>query len=154
MSFVDKIILEGNISRINDNQIDNFIWFDICKNEKYRTKQGEEKIDTSFFSAKIDRSKIQNNDLFKVGSWVVITGIPKSYLDKNNYKKFYMFTLDIKGAREYMNPKEENNSIISYDEDGVMLWHGKRCEAIPCTEEEQKELDEMLSGYKGETNER
>ena len=148
MSFVDKIILEGNISRINDNQIDNFIWFDICKNEKYKTKQGEEKIDTSFFSAKIDRSKIENNDLFKVGSWVVITGIPKSYLDKNNYKKFYVFTLDIKGAREYMNPKEEKNSIFSYDDDGVMLWHGKRCESEEATPEEIEEMEKLLSEFR------
>jgi len=51
MSFVDKIVLEGNISRINDNNIDNYIWFDICKNEKYKNKQGEEKVETSFFSA-------------------------------------------------------------------------------------------------------
>ena len=29
------------------------------------------------------------------------------------------------------------NNIISYDTDGVMLWHGKRCEATPATLEEQ-----------------
>ena len=58
MSFIDKIILEGNISRIYDNEVDNFIWFDICKNEKYKTKQGEEQEVASFFSAKVDRNKI------------------------------------------------------------------------------------------------
>ena len=33
MPITDKIVLEGNISRINDNELDKYIWFDICKNE-------------------------------------------------------------------------------------------------------------------------
>ena len=40
------------------------------------------------------------------------------------------------------------NNIISYDTDGVMLWHGKRCEATPATLEEQKEMEELLSRFK------
>ena len=43
------------------------------------------------------------------------------------------------------------DETISYDEDGVMLWHGKRCEAIPCTLEEQYELDEMLAEYRSDS---
>ena len=37
------------------------------------------------------------------------------------------------------NNKEIFNKIISYDTDGVMLWHGKRCESVEPTEEERKE---------------
>ena len=114
MSYIDKIILEGNISRINDNGTDNFIWFDICKNEKFKNKNGEEQEVTSFFSAKVERNKIKNNDLFKVGSWIVITGIPKSYLDKKNYKKFYIFTLDITGMKDYNKQKENKDSVFSF----------------------------------------
>ena len=40
------------------------------------------------------------------------------------------------------------NNIISYDTDGVMLWHGKRCEAIPASPEEIKEMEELLSRFK------
>ena len=40
------------------------------------------------------------------------------------------------------------NNIISYDTDGVMLWHGKRCESTPATLEEQKEMEELLSRFK------
>ena len=40
------------------------------------------------------------------------------------------------------------NNIISYDIDGVMLWHGKRCEATPASTEEQKEMEELLSRFK------
>ncbi len=150
MAFIDRIILEGNISRIYDNQTDNLIWFDICKNEKYINKQGEEQTVSSFFSAKIERNKIDNN-LFKVGSWIIITGIPKSYIDKNNYKKFYIFTLDIKDAREKIK-EEKNTPIISYDTDGVMLWNGQRCESEPCSPEELAEMEELLKDFRGEVD--
>ena len=52
------------------------------------------------------------------------------------------------------NKYNNKNNIISYDEDGTMLWNGKRCESNIATEEEQKELKEILSNYKGEENER
>lgn len=55
----------------------------------------------------------------------------------------------------YKNNNKSNimNEIISYDTDGVMLWHGKRCESTPCTEEEQKEMQDLLANFKGDTNE-
>ena len=52
---------------------------------------------------------------------------------------------------EYNNKFNNNkilNNIISYDTNGVMLWHGKRCEATPATPEEQKEMEELLSRFK------
>ena len=52
------------------------------------------------------------------------------------------------------NKYNNKNNIISYDEDGTMLWNGKRCESNIATEEEQKELKEILSNYKGKGNER
>lgn len=93
MLVMDKIILEGNISRINETE-NKYIWFDICKNESYTTKTGEKKNESSFFSCKIDRSKIKNDSIFKVGSWVVVSVIPKSYIDKNGYKQFNIFILE------------------------------------------------------------
>ena len=63
MPITDKIVLEGNISRINDKELDKYIWFDICKNEKYQTKEGEMKENSSFFSVKIDRERIDNKDI-------------------------------------------------------------------------------------------
>lgn len=52
---------------------------------------------------------------------------------------------------EYNNKFNNNkilNNIISYDTNGVMLWHGKRCEATPATPEEQKDMEELLSRFK------
>lgn len=46
------------------------------------------------------------------------------------------------------NNKEIFNKIISYDTDGVMLWHGKRCESVEPTEEERKEMEDLLSEFK------
>ena len=41
-----------------------------------------------------------------------------------------------------------NNNIISYDEDGVMLWNGERCESNKAT---NKEIELLLSKYKGDS---
>ncbi len=50
--------------------------------------------------------------------------------------------------------KKEINKIISYDTDGVMLWNGKRCESEPCTDDELKELEELLKTFReGDSNE-
>lgn len=56
---------------------------------------------------------------------------------------------------KYENKKEkEINKIISYDKDGVMLWNGVRCESEPCSEEELKELEELLKPFRdGDSNE-
>ena len=138
----DTIILEGNISRINDTETDKYIWFDICKNERYQTNEGEMKENSSFFSVKIDK------DIFKIGSWIVVTGIPKSYIDKNNIRQFYIFGLKIEDARVYAINNNNKDETISYDTDGVMLWHGKRCEAIPASPEEVAEMEELLNEFK------
>ena len=37
--------------------------------------------------------------------------------------------------------------MIDYDTDGVMIWHGVRCESEPLSEEEQKEMADLLSAY-------
>ena len=151
MPITDKIVLEGNISRINDKELDKYIWFDICKNEKYQTKEGEMKENSSFFSVKIDRERIYNKDLFKVGSWIVVTGIPKSFLDKNNMKQFYIFALKIEDAKIFKINDEIQNSQspkITYDPDGVMVWDGKRCESTPATPEEIAEMEDLLSEFK------
>ena len=58
----------------------------------------------------------------------------------------------MKGHNNYYNNKNNykynTSDQISYDEDGVMLWNGKRCESIPLTEEEQNEMEELLKEYK------
>lgn len=66
-------------------------------------------------------------------------GHTSQYNNKYNYKNNNKFNI--------------MNEIISYDTDGVMLWHGKRCESTPCTLKEQKEMQDLLANFKGDTNE-
>lgn len=141
---MNKIILEGNISRINRCE-EKYIWFDICKNEKYITKIGEKKNESSFFSCKIDKNRIKDESIFKIGAWVVVSGIPKSYLDKNGYKQFNIFVLEIEDAKVYNKKDTQDDETISYDTDGVMLWHGKRCESTEASLEEIKEMEEIIN---------
>lgn len=150
MAMFDKIVLEGNISRISNNQTDKYIWFDVCKNEKYKDKNGEMQEIASFFSAKIDISNV-NTEIFKVGSWVILSGIPKSYIDKNNIRQFYIHVFELSSAKEYIDNKSKTDNSkanITYDTDGVMIWNGKRCESETASPEEIKEMEEMLSEFK------
>lgn len=145
--FKSTIIMDGNISSINENIDDKYTWFDICQNNIYKNKEGKDVNEASFFSAKVSKEKIKDLSLFKIGSYVVVQGIPKSYIDKNNVKRFYIFVLDIYDALTYKKDKK-NQLEIDYDTDGTMLWNGKRCEATPLSEEEKKEMEEILSAYK------
>lgn len=54
-------------------------------------------------------------------------------------------------TKKYNNTRIINNNaspIIGVDEDGVELWNGKRCESTPCSEEELKEMESILSEFK------
>ena len=38
--------------------------------------------------------------------------------------------------------------ILRYDLDGVEVWNGTRKEALPMSAEQQKEMDEILKGFR------
>lgn len=64
----------------------------------------------------------------------------------------------VTGHNNNFNYKYNNNynikdQQITYDTDGVMLWHGKRCESVPASPEEIAEMEEMLKGIVGDDNE-
>lgn len=145
--FKNNIIIEGNISSINENVEEKYTWFDICQNNTYKDKEGKDVKETSFFSAKINKEKLKDLSLFNIGSFVVVEGIPKSYIDKNKVKRFYIFVLNIYDALTYKR-KSQADLEIDYDTDGTMLWNGKRCEATPPSKEEKQEMDNILSEYK------
>ena len=50
---VDYIKYHGYITSIRDNVDKDYIWFDICQKELYKDKNGEDKNNLSFFSARI-----------------------------------------------------------------------------------------------------
>lgn len=152
MILIDKVTIEGNISRINGNQTNKYIWFDICKNEKYTDNDGEMHEVASFFSAKVDANAI-DQEMFKVGAWIVIEGIPKSYIDKDNVRKFYIHVLQIFEAKNYIEKLKENKfktspNHSSANKDGVDLWFDKKYESEPMSEKELKEMEGLLSEFK------
>ena len=121
---------------------------DVCKrtiiNSLYNLKKN------NYIKVEIDR-KENNNSKRKI--FIVNQNVFKnnsSSIDKNyntSKEKYYIHNKD--------NSKKNNliNSIISYDTDGVMLWHGVRCESKECSKEEQEELNAILAEFKGDANE-
>jgi hypothetical protein len=43
---------------------------------------------------------------------------------------------------------EASGPHIRVDSDGVEVWNGKRCESEPCSEEELKEMEDLLSEFR------
>lgn len=54
---------------------------------------------------------------------------------------------------KYNNNYNIKDQQITYDTDGVMLWHGKRCESVPASPEEIAEMEAMINGIVGDDNE-
>ena len=146
----DNITIMGTICRINDQiKNDNMTFFEVRRNRKY-FKNGKEEFETSFFSAMIDNDILERyNDLFKLGSYVMVSGIPKSYIDKNGIKRFSIRVMKMESANDILEKNTENKTepVIAYDVDGTMLWNGKRCESVPISKKEEDELKELLSKY-------
>lgn len=148
----DSINLTGNISKINSDEINNYIWFDICKNEKYRDKNGETKVSSSFFSARIKKDKVESIDFFKIGSWINLRGIPKSYIDKDGIKKFYILALELEDMNSKQNNDLNNNEIISSETSDRVIWHGKSYNKQEIDPETRQELENIINQYKEEEN--
>ena len=142
MEIIDRITYHGVIISIRDNVDEKFIWFDI-KQDNIIKKDGKVINNPSFFSARIYK---EYKDLIKLHEEVYVKGIPGGYVDKKGIKQNYIH-VDVIDDVKVKNELIENN-IISYDTDGVMLWHGKRCESIPPTEEELKEMEALLSEFR------
>lgn len=144
---MNNINIEGVISRISDKyQEKNITFFEVARNREY-LKDGFVEKDTSFFSAVIDNKLLEKyRDIFKVGQKVVVSGIPNSYFDKEGHKCFTIRVLNLYSSNEYVK-EGYSGPVISFDTDGVMLWNGKRCEAVPMDPEEEKEIKDILSQY-------
>ena len=52
-NFVDYIKYHGTITSIRDKVGKDYIWFYICQKETYKYKTGMDKVNLSFFSARI-----------------------------------------------------------------------------------------------------
>lgn len=136
------IIISGTINVITDVNRQH-IKFGLINNIKKHKK--------IFISLDIDRSLYNNyKDYFFVGNEIYVKGYLNSYIDKNN--KIQSFITVTKMARNEIDITSENKLHIRYDNDGVMIWNGKRCESEIANDEEVKKMKEMLGGVYNERN--
>ena len=140
---VDYIKYHGYITSIRNKVDKDYIWFDICQKELYKDKNGEDKNNLSFFSARMYIEYSNKIDL-SIGKDVYVRGIPKGYVDKKGYRQNYIHVTEYNG----INIDENLIDQFGEDIDGTPLWHGKRCESTPPSEEELKEMQEILDSFK------
>ena len=141
-NLVDYIKYHGYITSIRDNVDKDYIWFDICQKETYKDKNGVDRNNLSFFSARIYIEYYYKINL-KIGKEVYVQGIPKGYVDKNGYRQNYIHVLEINGI-------EINKEPPLYSDE---YWNGKKIECKCATKKEQEELQKLLDEITGDTNE-
>lgn len=130
---IDYIKYHGVISNIRDKLDDSYVWIDICQKERFKDKNGMDRTNLSFFSARIYQEYFIKTNL-KVGDEIYVIGIPKGYVDKNNLRQNYIHVLELNGIEIKKEPINE-------------YWNDKKIEIRPPTKEEQKEFDELLKDF-------
>ena len=130
---IDYIKYHGVISNIRDKLDDSYVWIDICQKERFKDKNGMDRTNLSFFSARIYQEYFIKTNL-KVGDEIYVIGIPKGYVDKNNLRQNYIHVLELNGIEITKEPINE-------------YWNGKKIEIRPPTIDELKEFDELLKDF-------
>lgn len=138
----NEIKISGTINNITDTN-DKYIKYGLTS-FKY-TLNGKGNI---YVSLNISRELYNTyKDYFVKGNKVFIKGYLNTYTDRFNKIQTFITTTDIStNPSDITSGRKEPH--IRYDHDGVMVWNGKRCEAIPPSEEELKEMEELLSEFK------
>lgn len=144
----NKIELIGKITSLSYERKDingkRFMFFDIVQNDKLDNNS----YSSSFYKVKLNEDLLNKyQDIIKVSNNIYIIGYLNSYL-KDNQNIYYIYPKEIKLLDKNYKLEDDDIPMIDYDTDGVMLWHGKRCEAIPPSEEELKEMEDLLSEFK------
>ncbi len=139
---LNEVLISGVINVITDTN-GKYIKFWLTKN-KY-TLNEDKKV---YVSLNISRELFNTyQDLFLKGNKVFVKGYLNSYIDQNKKIQSFITATDISN-----NPNDITNGRksphIRYDPDGVMVWNGKRCEAIPPTKEELAEMENLLKDFK------
>lgn len=130
---IDYIKYHGVISSIRDKIDDSYVWIDICQKERFKDKNGMDRTNLSFFSARIYHEYFIKTNL-KVGDEIYVIGIPKGYVDKNNLRQNYIHVLELNGIEIKKEPINE-------------YWNGQKVEIRPPTVNELKEFDELLKDF-------
>ena len=138
----NEVLISGVINVITDTN-GKYIKFGLTTN-KY-TLNEDKKV---YVSLNISRELFNTyQDLFLKDNKIFVKGYLNSYIDQNKKIQSFITVTNISN-----NPSDITNGRksphIRYDPDGVMVWNGKRCEAIPPTKEELEEMNNILNEFK------
>lgn len=141
----NDLTISGKINYISDNKTYTYISLECNNYSKDKSKV--------FLSLRVYKDLYEKyKDLFYLDNFIYLKGYINSYKDsKGNIQVF------IVGTFFYSNADDLDRGItgphIRYDTDGVMVWNGKRCEKVPASKEEQEEMQRLIDGIVGDTNE-
>lgn len=94
---------------------------------------------STFFYIKVNNDLIKKyKEIMIIGKKIYINGYLNSFF-KDGLLINYIYPIIIKDYSDY-----KDEEIITYDTDGVMLWHGKRCIKVDCPLEDKKALERMI----------
>ena len=138
----NEVIISGVINNITDTN-NKYIKFGLTTKKYTNTENNK-----VYVSLNISRNLyVIYKDFFVKGNKVFVKGYLNSYKDFKNNIQSFISVIDISNNPEdIMNGRKAPH--IRYDPDGVMVWDGKRCEAIPPPDEELQEIEDLLKEYK------
>ena len=137
----NEIIISGFINNIIDTD-DKHIKFSMVS-KKFTTNENK----NVYVSLNISRELYNVYlDYFYKGNKVFVKGYLNSYIDRNKTIKLFITVIDISGNPNNIR-KGRSEPHIRYEPDGVMVWNGKRCEREEPTDEDLKEMEDLLSEF-------
>ena len=139
---INQVLLSGIIVNIKEG-IGGYILFTMkCK------KYSESKYNFVYVSLSIyeDLYNIYK-DIFVKDNEIFIKGYVNSYVDNNRNYKMFISVIGVSKSYEQL-IEDKKTPYIRFDSDGVMVWNGKRCESTPLSEEELKEMNELLNEFR------
>ena len=139
---INHVLLSGIIVNIKEG-IGGYILFTMkCK------KYSESKYNFVYVSLSIyeDLYNIYK-DIFVKDNEIFIKGYINSYVDNNRNYKMFISVIGVSKSYEQL-IEGKKTPYIRFDPDGVMVWNGKRCESTPLSEDELKEMDELLNEFR------
>lgn len=139
---INQVLLSGIIVNIKEG-IGGYILFTMkCK------KYGESKYNFVYVSLSIYEGLYNiYKDIFVNNNEIFIKGYINSYLDNNKNYKMFISVIGVSKSYEQL-IEDKKTPYIRFDPDGVMVWNGKRCESTPLSEEELKEMNELLNEFR------
>ncbi len=139
---INQVLLSGIIVNIKEG-IGGYILFTMkCK------KYSESKYNFVYVSLSIyeDLYNIYK-DIFVKDNEIFIKGYINSYVDNNRNYKMFISVIGVSKSYEQL-IEGKKTPYIRFNPDGVMVWNGKRCESTPLSEEELKEMNELLNEFR------